>query len=328
VIDASGCIVMPGLIDPHAHLVGAGGEDGFGSRMPEISFEQLIDAGVTTVVGLLGTDTVTREPRCLLAKVNQLDEEGITPYMYTGGFELPPRTITSSALDDVVLIDKVIGTGEIAISDSRWIDPPLEDLAYVVAQTALGGKMARKAGVTHFHVGGSPKRLSLLRTLLETYEIEPSNIYTTHITRSEALMEDAIQLARQGIFVDMDSVEENIRECLQYYLDHGGAPEQVTVSSDAHTPGGSPAKFFRQFTSCLQAFPVERVLPCFSGNAARALKLNSKGRLGEGCDGDVLVLRQGTYELVHLFARGRHVIQDGQHKVESRQTQMLEDSEA
>jgi beta-aspartyl-dipeptidase (metallo-type) len=60
VVDASNCMVVPGLLDPHAHLIGAGGEAGFASQMPQILFSQLINTGVTTVVGLLGSDIVTR----------------------------------------------------------------------------------------------------------------------------------------------------------------------------------------------------------------------------------------------------------------------------
>jgi beta-aspartyl-dipeptidase (metallo-type) len=123
IIDGRNMLLIPGLIDGHQHLIGAGGEQGFTSRMPEIPLEKIICAGITTVVGLLGTDTTTRHLECLHAKTSQLCDEGITAYMYTGGFELPPRTLFSLLSDDVVMIDKIIGTGEIAISDERYVDP-------------------------------------------------------------------------------------------------------------------------------------------------------------------------------------------------------------
>lgn len=328
VLDADGSLIVPGMIDPHAHLIGAGGESGFASRMPEIMLEQLICAGITTVVGLLGTDTVTREPRCLFAKAHQLSDEGLTAYMYTGGFELPPRTITDSALDDVTIVDCVIGTGEVALSDPRWVDPPLEDLAHLVAQTALGGKMAGKAGVTHFHIGPGENRLALLRDLLDSYEIEPESIYVTHITRSEALMEEAIALAKRGVYVDMDAVEQNIGDCLRYYLAHDGPPERLTVSSDAHTPGGSPAKFFQQFVSCVREheYAVETALPFFGSNAAKALKLSGKGQIQEGFDADLLILNEKTLSIEHIFAQGRQFVKNGERIVKSQQEQQLEES--
>src|SRR3712207_5187938 len=57
VIDATDCIVTPGFIDPHNHLLGGSGEKGFASQTPEIYPSELVQAGITTVVGLLGVDT-------------------------------------------------------------------------------------------------------------------------------------------------------------------------------------------------------------------------------------------------------------------------------
>lgn len=172
---------------PHAHIIGAGGEEGFASRMPEILAGQIVGAGITTVVGLLGTDTMTRNMSCLHAKASQLCAEGITSYIYTGGFELPPKTLTGAVVDDLIMIDKIIGTGEIAISDPRWLDPEPYELAHIVAQTSLGGKMASKAGVVHFHTGPGKRRLALLHELLDCYDLPASSLYPTHINRIEAL---------------------------------------------------------------------------------------------------------------------------------------------
>src|SRR3982751_1540394 len=54
VIDASGCFVFPGFIDPHEHLLGGSGEEGFSSQTPEITASEIASAGITTVVGCLG----------------------------------------------------------------------------------------------------------------------------------------------------------------------------------------------------------------------------------------------------------------------------------
>jgi beta-aspartyl-dipeptidase (metallo-type) len=328
VIDATGCSVVPGLIDPHAHLIGAGGEHGFTSRMPEIALHEIVSAGVTTVVGLLGTDTVTRHLECLHAKTRQLDDEGITAYMYTGGFELPPSTLTGSVMKDVVMIDKVIGAGEIAIADYRWVDPLLDPLAHLVTETMLGGMMAGKAGVTHFHTGEGKQRLSLLHALLDNYAIPPRCLYATHITRSHDLMDDAITLARRGAFVDMDTIEENLGECLRYYVAHDGLLEQLTVSSDAHTPGGSQRKLYEQLVSCIQqhGFTLAEILPLFTSNTARVLKLTGKGQLAVDNEADVLILRRDTLEIVHLFARGKPFIKDGRLVEPSQQEEQVAES--
>ena len=44
----------------HSHITGGGGEAGPASRCPEARLSELLDAGITTVVGVIGTDTVTR----------------------------------------------------------------------------------------------------------------------------------------------------------------------------------------------------------------------------------------------------------------------------
>lgn len=313
VVDASGCVVTPGLIDPHEHLIGAGGEQGFASRMPDVPLETIVLAGVTTVVGCLGTDTTARHLTALLAKVRQLEEQGLSAYMYTGGFPVPPPTITASVTDDLVVVDKVIGVGEIAIADTRSAAPSVNALAHLVSAAYVGGLIAGKAGVTHLHVGSGRSRLSLLHALLDQHEIPPECLYATHVNRSRELMDEAIVLSRRGSYVDVDTIAEDLPFWLGYYREHGGAPGHLTASSDAHTPGGTPAKVYAGVISSIRehGMPLADVLPIVTVNPATALKLRSKGCLVEGMDADVLVLKEHTLELVHVFARGQHLVKDG-----------------
>jgi beta-aspartyl-dipeptidase (metallo-type) len=325
VIDAEGLVVTPGLIDPHEHLAGAGGEHGFASRLPEVTLEELVTSGITTVVGLLGTDTTTRTLQCLHAKANQLRAEGLTTFIYGGGFELPPQVLTGRVMDDLVNIDILIGTGEIAISDTRFVDPELHQLARVVTETATGGKMAGKAGVTHFHLGEQCKRLDLLRQLMDEHGIAPEALYPTHITKSPELLKEAVDLANRGCFVDMDTIEENIADCAKKFKRLGGPMDKLTISSDAHTPEGLPSKLHGQLASCVGDYgmPLEEVLPLFTSNTSTVLKLKGKGRLEAGMDADVLVMTKGGCDVVHLFARGQRFIRDGQLAKRSQQLQAI-----
>lgn len=325
VIDASGLIATPGMIDPHVHLIGGGGEGGFATRTPEIQLSTIIASGVTTVVGCLGTDGTTRHMTSLLAKARGLEEEGITAYIYSGNYHIPTPTITSSVKDDIMLIDKVIGAGEIAISDSRSAQASLPEVAKLVAEARIGGLLSKKAGVTHFHVGIGKDRLAFLHALLEDYEIPPANIYATHITRSKELVDDAIQLAKKGAFVDI-TADEDTGKWIQYYKQSQGDMHQLSISSDGN---GSLPKFntrgeligfgvatqqtlFEQVISTVKDYglPLTEVLPLVTSNPARALRLDEKGALKEGFDADILMLDQNSLEIKHVFAKGQHMLRD------------------
>ena len=124
---------MPGFIDSHVHICGGGGEGSYKTRTPEIQLTDITLGGVTTVVGVLGTDGTTRSMGNLIAKSRALEEEGISTYIYTGSYQVPIRTITGSIQDDIILIDKIIGVGEVAMSDHRSSQPTVEDFAKLTA---------------------------------------------------------------------------------------------------------------------------------------------------------------------------------------------------
>jgi beta-aspartyl-dipeptidase (metallo-type) len=312
-VDAGGCVVVPGLVDPHANVIGAGGEQGWASRQPELTLGQLLRAGITTVVGILGADATTRHLTAVLGKVREFTAKGLTGYMYTGAMQTPPPTITGSIVDDLVLIPEVIGLGELAISDVRSTEPSLPDLARWVSQALLGGNTGGKAGVTRFHVGPSHRRLAPLHALLDEYDIPPERLHPTHVTRSRELLDDAIALARRGAYVDTDTVEDDTAKWLPIYLANGGPPNRFMFSSDAQTPGGTPAKLYQALVACVreQGLGLERALRFFTSNAAAALALPHKGRIVVGADGDLLLLRKGTLEIHTVIARGSVLLQDG-----------------
>jgi beta-aspartyl-dipeptidase (metallo-type) len=310
-IDASGCVVTPGLIDPHQHLLGGSGEEGFASQTPEISLSEIATAGITTVVGCLGSDTKMKTLPGLLAKVKGLKEEGLNARMWSGGYRVPPASITASYNDDIMFIDEVIGTGEVAISDERSSDPSKEELARVAHETHLAGKLSNKAGVVHVHVGEAESRLKIIRDVIKEHAVKPEWFYVTHISRSEKLMNEAIELAKNGSFVDIDTVDENLAECLSFYLDNYGWEEKLTLSSDASKT--SPKNLICQIRSCVKehGFPLEKILPFATSNTACVLKLEKAGKIAPGMCADVLVMRQEDLAIVELISRGRRLIKNG-----------------
>ena len=68
VFDLSDKIIIPGIVDTHVHITGGGGEGGFTTRTSEITFEEIAESGVTTLVGVLGTDGYARRVEDVLVK--------------------------------------------------------------------------------------------------------------------------------------------------------------------------------------------------------------------------------------------------------------------
>lgn len=312
VINARGYLVTPSFIDPHQHLLGGSGEKGFSTQTPEIPASEIISAGITTVVGCLGVDTTMKTMPGLLAKAKALKEEGLDAFVWSGGYNVPPTTITGSIRDDIMFVDEIIGAGEIAISDKRSTEPDLHGLAHLVHDAYVGGMLSQKAGVTHFHVGDEKRRLQLLRDLIEKDDVSPEWLYPTHITRSEELMIEAIELTKRGSFVDIDTVDENLPKWVKFYKEHGGDMKKLTVSSDSSIT--SPRTLFEQIRSCVieHNFALEEILPLVTANTAAILKFPLKGAVAEGKAADILVLEKKSLDLREVISGGKRLFKNGE----------------
>lgn len=312
ILDATDCVVVPGLVDPHGHLLGGSGEGSLALQTPMILVEEIARAGVTTVVGTLGVDTTMKTPSGLLARVKALTELGLHARMWTGGYNVPPSTLFGSVREDMMFIDEVIGAGEIAISDERGLNQSSQELAKLVRDVHVGGLLTGKAGLTHFHVGDEDTRLEPLREIIEQFQVKPEWLYPTHVERSEELFAEAVALAHEGSFVDIDCVEEDTARWVRKFLDAGGPIHKLTVSSDMDS--NTPDVFYRMFCELVveHRVPLEMALRFFSANAACALKLEKKGRIAEGAEADVLVLDRATMEIRDVIAGGKFLVRDGE----------------
>ena len=312
VVDLAGRRVVPGLIDGHVHVTGGGGEAGFRTRVPAPELSRYTQAGVTSVVGLLGTDDVSRGPRELLARVNALREEGLSAWAHVGGYHVPPATLTGRVASDIAFIDSVIGVGELAIADHRSSQPTLEELLRVASEAHVAGLMTGKAGIVHLHVGDGARGLDLVRWALDGSELPARVFNPTHVNRRKALFEESAELARRGCHVDITAfpVDEDedawsAADALVRYLDSGAPPQRVTVSSDAggclpcfdaegHVTGmgvGDSGALWQTVLELLhRGLALQDILPAFTCNVASLLRLPRKGVLEVGADADVLVL--------------------------------------
>ncbi|MDX1418596.1 MAG: beta-aspartyl-peptidase [Rubricoccaceae bacterium] len=332
-VDLGGRRVVPGLVDAHVHVTGGGGEAGPHTRAPAPALSHYTTAGVTTVVGLLGTDDLTRNTAGLLARVRALRAEGLTAFFWTGGYHLPPTTLTGTVRGDIVHLAECIGFGELAISDHRSSQPTFEQVAHLASECHVAGLMSGKAGVLHLHLGDGERGLALLRRMLDETELPPRTVHPTHVNRRRALFDEALALAERGVTVDVtafppeeageDEVEAS--EAVGRYLDSGLAPERLTVSSDGggclphfdpqgelvqmgFATSGALADLLRRLLDAGR--PLESVLPPFTQNPARALRLARKGRLAPGADADLVVL-DADHGIADVMARGRWMVRDG-----------------
>lgn len=126
-------------------------------------------------------------------------------------------------------------------------------------------------------------------------------------------MDEAIELAGRGGWVDIDTVEEDLARWFGYYLDHGGDAARLTVSSDASI--SSPHTMTAQLRSLVTQHgrPLEQVLPLATSNTARALGLEGeKGTVEAGKLADLLVMRRDSLDLVEVIARGRRLVREGE----------------
>ncbi|NCF36698.1 MAG: beta-aspartyl-peptidase, partial [Gammaproteobacteria bacterium] len=196
--DLDGARLVPGFIDAHTHLTGGGGEAGPSTRVPPIALSQITRAGVTSVVGLLGTDDLTRSPQNLVSQVMGLREEGLSAWCYTGGYHVPVITLTGSVRSDIVNLEPVIGVGEVAISDHRSSQPTRDEILRLASEAHVAGLMTGKAGIVHFHLGDGARGLSMIRECLEVSEIPPRVFNPTHVNRNKPLFEEACDLSGLG----------------------------------------------------------------------------------------------------------------------------------
>lgn len=336
VIDVQGKYVVPGFIDQHVHLIGGGGEGGFASRTPEVMLSDIVRCGITTVVGCLGTDGVTRSMKTLLAKARGLEAEGLTTYIYTGSYEVPPQTTTGSVRSDIVLIEKIIGCGEIALSDHRSAQPLTEEIARLAAEARVGGMLSGKAGVLHLHMGDGERKLSMLFKILGETELPVTQFTPTHINRNPELLTDGIRFAKLGGYIDMTtgiggyggSSAILASQAVKHCLDAGVPIDRITMSSDGN--GSMPSfnangeivglavsrldSLHREFRALVQNEGVALAdsLRPITANPAKALKLPGQvGTLQPGGVADIVVLGEDL-NIDLVFAKGRCMVAGGQ----------------
>ncbi len=348
IVEAEGRILFPGFIDQHEHIIGGGGEGSFHTRTPEVQLSSLIRSGITAVLGLLGTDDLTRSVECLLAKAKALKEEGITAYTLCGAYGYPSPTITGSVKKDIAFVDEMLGV-KLALSDHRAPNVTAEELIRLASDVRTAGMIGGKAGIVVLHMGSGEGKLSPVFEALKRTSIPVKTFRPTHISRTHELLLDGFKLAKMGGYIDVtcedfsaakadvpnqtDAVSGHKKAAgrMAVLLEEAraaGVPmDHITFSSDGQGSWSTydesgrlkeigvtdVGNMYCQFKSFVEngGLDISEALTYFTSNVAKALELYpKKGCIAEGADADLL-LAGNDLKLDTVMARGRFMMEGG-----------------
>lgn len=327
VIDAAGYIVAPGLVDQHIHITGGGGEGGWHSRCPELVFSELVKAGVTTFLGVSGTDSMTRSVENLLAKVRGLKNEGASGWMWTSNYAYPVTTITKDVRTDMLAIPEVLGV-KIALGDHRSSFPNQHEIMQILADVRVSGMLTGKTGFLHVHLGDFPYSFDIFDECV-AQGMPIKHIRPTHVARHPEVFRRACEFAKKGGFIDittgggnyMGSAADAVRAALA-----DGVPfDRITLSSDGH---GSMPRFneagemvglgigsimcdIETIRELKDELGVEKALTPMTKTVAGALGLETKGGIAVGKDADLLFLTK-DFEPEWVFMMGKVAMRQGE----------------
>lgn len=329
-IDGSGKKLMPGLIDNHVHITGGGGEGSFKTRVPEISLSDLTKGGITTVVGMLGTDSTTRSVENLVAKAKGLKEEGLSVYVHTGAYSYPSPTITGDVKKDIMFVEEIIGA-KIALSDHRSSSLRDDELARLASEARVAGMMSGKAGIVVAHMGDGDDGLGIVNRVLEDTEVPIKTIRPTHVNRKQELLIESFDYARRGGIIDLTCGIHDKLSPAKVIVDakKQNVPlENILISSDGHGSFSeydidgklieigvsSVASLAEEFVKLVkdEGLEIEEALRFFTTNVSKAIDLYpQKGVVREGSDADFLIMDKDM-NIDTVIARGNIMVQAGE----------------
>lgn len=323
VIDGTGKTAVPGFIDQHVHVTGGGGEGGFNSRTPELMLSTVIKAGVTTLVGLLGTDSYTKSVENVLAKTKEFNADGITAYCLTGAYVYPPVTVTGSVSKDIVYIKEILGC-KLAISDHRCSRPTKEELIRLASDIRMAALVSGKPGILHIHLGGCGRQLEDIIEIVEEAYLPIKHFRPTHLDCNPKAALRFMELGGWADFTAEPSKTDELYDVIQK-----AGIEHLTVSSDSNgsipvwneardqvvaVKVGGMDPLYEIIRNLVVDFnvPMETAIQLITSNVARALELYpEKGTVRSGSHADMVLLDENLH-IDTVMAMGKLMMKDKQ----------------
>lgn len=329
-IQAKKMIIVPGFIDQHMHFLGGGGKLGYSSRAGNISYNDIVKFGVTTAIGSLGVDSYLKNLDELLTRARELESQGLSTYILTGGFLLPLKSITSNVFSDIIYIDKVVGVGEIGISDAYGSQPTTKEIIRISANTKVASAISEKAGIMFIHVGPGKKGLDLLWKAIKETDLSITQFVVTHVNRDMKLLEEAAEFAKLGGRIDITTgispklgIKKAIvpSKAIKYLIENGVSIDSITLSSDA---GGfrvvddnnkgidsillSSETLLETIVGCVkdQKIDLSLVLKTITSNVASIWNFKHKGVIKPYVDAD-LVFLDNNLNIKRVMFKGKIV---------------------
>ena len=302
VIDASGRLVTPGLVDLHAHTFA------YGSALGIPADELVPFQGTTTTVsaGDAGANNIAAFRRFIVGATRtrqyafvHIANMGLTgfpvPELYDIGFAQPEAAARAVAEN----ADIVIGI-KVRMSQNVIAQHGIEPLRRALLACELSGTGAK----VMCHIGGveTPQLMARILDLLRSGDIL-THCYSgapnlagafTNIVQDGRLLPAALEAKRRGVHFDVGhgggSFDYSIAEAA---IAQGAGPD--TLSSDMHVfSGNTPGKPYLTWVMSKflnLGFTLEQVVAMATVNAARAIdRLPKLGTLEVGAPGDVTVL--------------------------------------
>lgn len=324
IIDAKMNYIIPSYIDNHEHIIGGGGEDGFISKIEEMSSIDILKNGVTTVVGVLGTDTLTRSVENLVSKTKAFNSDDITAFCLTGGYQYPSPTITGSVGKDIVFINEIIGA-KIAISDHRCYNPNKNDLIKLLSEIRVASLLSKKIGILNIHVGWGKGNMDVLFDILNETNIPINVIRPTHITNNENVFKQAMELTKKKGYMDV-TIDEDYSKTVYYLkkiIDLGNI-DYITMSTDANgscpiwangsvigmrKSNNSLIHNLVKYLICYEKISVMDAIRYVTVNPSRALGLINKGNIIVNNDADIIIM-DNDYNIDTVLSSGKTIMKE------------------